>query len=53
MNLIKFWSKLEARLSDQEGRSRWNNVRIQGITEDHSCMCGKHIKREAGNLSDS
>lgn len=45
MNLIEFWSKLEARLSDQEGRSRWNNVRIQDITEGTEDVWKAYQKR--------
>lgn len=33
MELLKRQVKLEARLTDQEGRSRRDNIRIHGIVE--------------------
>lgn len=31
--LLKLQAQLEAKLTDQEGRSRWDNIRIYGIPE--------------------
>lgn len=33
LEMLKLQEKLEARLTDQEGRSRRDNVRLHGVTE--------------------